>query len=91
MQRKLDEFCEYWNCHRVRGQRAKIMPSGGTPNDVFANPEAYALEDISIPIQDMGLVHHLPECNGTGTEASKHTVVREPYLIVDKVAPFNVV
>lgn len=51
IQDKLDEFLMFWNCHRVRGQRTKAMPSGGTPNDIFASPVSYgARKDLGVPV-----------------------------------------
>ncbi|KAI0752401.1 hypothetical protein C8Q80DRAFT_1266961 [Daedaleopsis nitida] len=59
VQVKLNAFREYWNCHKIRGQRNKLMPSGGSPNNMFLNYQAYGCEDLSIPVTDMGLVRRL--------------------------------
>ncbi|KAF8583634.1 hypothetical protein K439DRAFT_1647174 [Ramaria rubella] len=45
----LDEFMTYWNNHRVRSQKNKLMPSGATPRDIFTSPQAYGGERYSIP------------------------------------------
>lgn len=50
VQLEFDKFKQYWNCHRVRGQRKKLLPSGATPLDIYENPEAYGYEDLSIPV-----------------------------------------
>ncbi|KAI1781874.1 hypothetical protein LXA43DRAFT_590306 [Ganoderma leucocontextum] len=51
VQLEFDKFKQYWNCHRVRGQRKKELPSGATPLDVYENPEAYGYDDLSIPVE----------------------------------------
>lgn len=28
IQKQLDQFCSYWNCHRIRAQRRRDLPSG---------------------------------------------------------------
>lgn len=58
VQRKLDEFQQYWNCHRVRTQKKKSMPSGATPTDVYEDPNAYGYEDLRIPV-NIHVVEHL--------------------------------
>lgn len=58
MQRELDHFKQYWNCHRVRKQKKKEMPSGTSPMDVFSVPESYGYEDIRVPV-DVDVVEHL--------------------------------
>ncbi|KAI0749543.1 hypothetical protein C8Q80DRAFT_1119793 [Daedaleopsis nitida] len=50
VQQKLNEFIQYWNCHRVRSQKTKAMPSGTTPNDIYEDPESYGYEDLGIPV-----------------------------------------
>ncbi|TFK17581.1 hypothetical protein FA15DRAFT_661343, partial [Coprinopsis marcescibilis] len=41
VQQALDNFRDYWNYHRVRKQKNKLMPSGHIPADAFFNPEKY--------------------------------------------------
>ncbi|EPQ56805.1 hypothetical protein GLOTRDRAFT_104539 [Gloeophyllum trabeum ATCC 11539] len=50
IQKKLDEFVAYWNSHRIRNQKNKLMPSGATPTDMFTRPEAYGGQRLSIPV-----------------------------------------
>ncbi|KAJ7197183.1 hypothetical protein GGX14DRAFT_668406 [Mycena pura] len=41
LQAELDEFCTWWNHHRVRTQKDKTMPSGHVPADVLDHPQNY--------------------------------------------------
>ena len=59
LQGAIDEFRQYWNTHRVRGQANKQLPSGGTPNNILACPQRYGLENLSIPITDMAVVRRI--------------------------------
>ncbi|KAI0629562.1 hypothetical protein C8Q77DRAFT_1065176 [Trametes polyzona] len=58
VQVELDKFVQYWNCHTVRCQKDKAMPSGTTPMDVYCNPEEFGYQDLRIPV-DVNLVEHL--------------------------------
>ncbi|KAI0739840.1 hypothetical protein C8Q80DRAFT_1112091, partial [Daedaleopsis nitida] len=58
VQQKLNNFVQYWNCHRVRSQKTKAMPSGTTPNDIYEDPESYGYEDLGICV-DVSVVEHL--------------------------------
>lgn len=58
VQLEFDNFTQYWNCHRVRGQRKKLLPSGATPLDVYASPESYGYDDLSIQV-DTDVVNSL--------------------------------
>ncbi|KAL1942641.1 hypothetical protein VTO73DRAFT_4881 [Trametes versicolor] len=51
IQKKLDEFKEFWNCHRVRSQRKKQMPCNSSPNDIFTTPQDYGGENLGIQVQ----------------------------------------
>lgn len=50
VQAQLDAFIAYWNSHVIRSQRAKYLPSGGSPNEVFDNPLKFGYEDRSIAV-----------------------------------------
>ncbi|KAK6981741.1 hypothetical protein R3P38DRAFT_2745736, partial [Favolaschia claudopus] len=39
----LDDFVDYWNNHRIRSQKDKILPSGVSPNYIFDFPERFGL------------------------------------------------
>ncbi|KAJ7653566.1 hypothetical protein DFH06DRAFT_1270086 [Mycena polygramma] len=41
VQGELDHFTERWNSHVIRRQRNKLMPSGVSPNELYAHPEYY--------------------------------------------------
>ena len=51
VQQELDWFQEYWNTHRVRKQKNKRMPSGGTPLDFYTCPQDYDRERLSVPVE----------------------------------------
>ncbi|KAL0945345.1 hypothetical protein HGRIS_000843 [Hohenbuehelia grisea] len=40
VQHRLDEFCEYWNNHRVSSQKKKLLPSGTSPRQMWTSPES---------------------------------------------------
>jgi hypothetical protein len=52
IQAKLDDFMAYWNHHRVRKQKDKVMPSGHVPMNAFCNPaEFLGIQcKISVPL-----------------------------------------
>ncbi|KAH9831504.1 uncharacterized protein C8Q71DRAFT_288682 [Rhodofomes roseus] len=50
VQRELTDFRDYWNMHKLRVQRDKLMPSGTTPTDLWIAPEDYGHVRISIPV-----------------------------------------
>ncbi|KAK7036956.1 hypothetical protein R3P38DRAFT_2517122, partial [Favolaschia claudopus] len=39
----LDDFVDYWNNHRIRSQRDKVLPSGFSPNYICDFPERFGL------------------------------------------------
>lgn len=41
IQDELNKFIEFWNLHRVRRQKQKLNPSGGTPIDFWTRPEDF--------------------------------------------------
>ncbi|KAF7338929.1 hypothetical protein MVEN_01969000 [Mycena venus] len=49
VQLSLDEFVEYWNNHKIRTQRNKLLPSGFSPNYICDFPESFGLVDFSVP------------------------------------------
>ncbi|TFK18692.1 hypothetical protein FA15DRAFT_660482, partial [Coprinopsis marcescibilis] len=53
-QQALDNFRDYWNYHRVRKQKNKLMPSGHIPADAFFNPEKYDIhaKNYLIPVPE---------------------------------------
>ncbi|KAH9916465.1 uncharacterized protein B0H18DRAFT_1124196 [Fomitopsis serialis] len=50
VQQELNSFRDYWNMHKIRFQRNKLMPSGTTPTDLWISPEDFGHERISIPV-----------------------------------------
>ncbi|KAF7371791.1 hypothetical protein MVEN_00035800 [Mycena venus] len=50
LQAQLDEFCLWWNQHRVRTQKDKNMPSGHVPSDAFDHPQNFGGLDCRIPV-----------------------------------------
>ncbi|KAF7311274.1 hypothetical protein MKEN_01029000 [Mycena kentingensis (nom. inval.)] len=50
MQQALDEFCDWWNNHRVRHQHDKIMPSGHIPTQALEYPAMFAALDCRIQV-----------------------------------------
>ncbi|KAL0955296.1 hypothetical protein HGRIS_004185 [Hohenbuehelia grisea] len=58
VQAELDQFCTWWNLHRVRPQQDKDMPSGHVPLDALKYPSLYGglncLVEVPKPIiQDL--------------------------------------
>ncbi|KAJ7156781.1 hypothetical protein C8R46DRAFT_1004518 [Mycena filopes] len=47
---ELDHFTERWNSHVIRRQRNKLMPSGVSPNELYAHPEFYGGRCFAIPV-----------------------------------------
>ncbi|KAJ7433582.1 hypothetical protein B0H11DRAFT_1939354 [Mycena galericulata] len=50
IQGELDHFTERWNSHIIRRQRNKLMPSGVSPNELYAHPEYYGGRCFAIPV-----------------------------------------
>jgi len=50
VQKRLDYFVDYWNSHRVRSQKKKLMPSGTTPMNIFTTPAKYGGARLSQPV-----------------------------------------
>ncbi|KAJ7813493.1 hypothetical protein B0H14DRAFT_2522815 [Mycena olivaceomarginata] len=55
VQGKLDHFTERWNSHVIRHQRNKLMPSGVSPNELYAHPEYYGGRCFAIPVPQAAL------------------------------------
>ncbi|KAJ7792503.1 hypothetical protein B0H14DRAFT_2930834 [Mycena olivaceomarginata] len=68
IQRSLDQFCEQ-NNHRIRKQKNKILPSGGTPNEFCSNPTAYGGKDCLILVDEDVIDQLLEEARA---EAHEH-------------------
>ncbi|KAJ6560679.1 hypothetical protein B0H10DRAFT_2169414 [Mycena sp. CBHHK59/15] len=49
VQLSLDNFVEYWNNHKIRNQRNKLLPSGFSPNYVSDFPEKFGLTYFGVP------------------------------------------
>ncbi|KAJ7239533.1 hypothetical protein C8J57DRAFT_1086260 [Mycena rebaudengoi] len=49
VQHSLDDFVEYWNNHKIRAQRNKLLPSGFSPNYICDFPERFGLTNFSAP------------------------------------------
>ncbi|OSD03275.1 hypothetical protein PYCCODRAFT_256220 [Trametes coccinea BRFM310] len=85
-QKKFDEFRQVWNCHRIRGQKGKEMPSGGTPWDIFVDPGAYGGEDLGIKV-DREIVERLraelPISREDEAAECAHTVIGSPALTIE--------
>ncbi|KAJ7430111.1 hypothetical protein B0H11DRAFT_2398532 [Mycena galericulata] len=45
----LDNFVEYWNNHKIRTQRNKLLPSGFSPNYICDFPEKFGLTHFGVP------------------------------------------
>jgi hypothetical protein len=56
----LDKFKKYWNTHRICAQKAKYLPSGDSPMEVFKLPENFGLKHAGIPV-DLEYVRKLRE------------------------------
>ncbi|KAJ7737943.1 hypothetical protein B0H16DRAFT_1325632, partial [Mycena metata] len=50
IQLSLDEFVEYWNNHKIRSQRNKLLPSGFSPNYICDFPARFGLVDFTTPV-----------------------------------------
>jgi hypothetical protein len=50
VQGELDHLTARWNSHVIRRQRNKLMPSGVSPNDLYAHPEHYGGRCFAIPV-----------------------------------------
>ncbi|KAJ7930259.1 hypothetical protein B0H13DRAFT_2309732 [Mycena leptocephala] len=49
VQLSLDDFVDYWNNHKIRSQRGKLLPSGFSPNYVCDFPEQFGLTKFGEP------------------------------------------
>jgi hypothetical protein len=49
IQRSLDDFVNYWNNHKIRTQRNKLLPSGVSPNYIGDFPENFGLVHFGVP------------------------------------------
>ncbi|KAJ3771813.1 hypothetical protein FB446DRAFT_82805 [Lentinula raphanica] len=58
VQRELDMFCLEQNSHRVRKQKEKLLPSGGSADDFYSYPEKYGGEQCGIKV-DMRVIDQL--------------------------------
>ncbi|KAJ6503958.1 hypothetical protein C8R45DRAFT_1186099 [Mycena sanguinolenta] len=72
VQHSLDEFCLAQNNHRIRKQSEKILPSGGTPNEFYANPAAYGGQDCLIPVDEAILDQLLQEAREGAHEHTRY-------------------
>ncbi|KAJ6560015.1 hypothetical protein B0H19DRAFT_1289657 [Mycena capillaripes] len=45
----LDGFVDYWNNHKIRTQRNKLLPSGFSPNLICDFPERFGLTNFRVP------------------------------------------
>ncbi|KAJ7239109.1 hypothetical protein C8J57DRAFT_1246149 [Mycena rebaudengoi] len=50
VQGELDHLTARWNSHVIRRPRNKLMPSGVSPNDLYAHPEHYGGRCFAIPV-----------------------------------------
>ncbi|KAJ7678788.1 hypothetical protein B0H17DRAFT_1015364 [Mycena rosella] len=50
IQGELDHFTERWNVHIICRQRNKLMPSGVSPNELYAHPEYYGGRCFATPV-----------------------------------------
>ncbi|KAJ7881944.1 hypothetical protein B0H13DRAFT_1629640, partial [Mycena leptocephala] len=54
VQGELDHFTERWNSHIIQRQSNKLMPSGVSPNELYAHldahPEYYGGRCFAIPV-----------------------------------------
>ncbi|KAJ7878361.1 hypothetical protein B0H14DRAFT_3130022 [Mycena olivaceomarginata] len=48
IQLALDNFLDYWNNHKIRTQRNKLLPSGFSPNYICDFPEKFALTHFGV-------------------------------------------
>ncbi|KAJ6626634.1 hypothetical protein B0H10DRAFT_1941648 [Mycena sp. CBHHK59/15] len=49
IQLSLDDFVDYWNNHKIRTQRNKLLPSGFSPNYVCDFPDRFGLTYFGVP------------------------------------------
>ncbi|KAJ7758877.1 hypothetical protein DFH07DRAFT_1024298 [Mycena maculata] len=49
IQRSLDQFIDYWNKHKIRSQRNKVLPSGFSPNYICDFPDRFGLTHFGVP------------------------------------------
>ncbi|KAJ6447916.1 hypothetical protein C8R45DRAFT_850605, partial [Mycena sanguinolenta] len=63
----LDDFIDYWNNHKIRTQRNKLLPSGVSPNYIWDFPEKFGLTHfgVSAPPQSIATLWQsiLKSCN----------------------------
>lgn len=50
MQRSLDNFVYQQNNHRIRRQKEKILPSGGTAEEFYRHPDRYGGEQCGVSV-----------------------------------------
>jgi hypothetical protein len=50
VQGELDHLTERWNSHVICCQRNKLMPSGVSPNELYAHPEHYGGHCFAIQV-----------------------------------------
>ncbi|KAF8152977.1 hypothetical protein B0H34DRAFT_754101 [Crassisporium funariophilum] len=62
VQRELDKFTDYQNNHRIRPQKAKNLPSGGTPNEFYKNPDRWGGVSCLIPVDGQVLDQLIEGC-----------------------------
>ncbi|KAJ7712628.1 hypothetical protein B0H16DRAFT_1254998, partial [Mycena metata] len=60
VQRSLDDFVNYWNDHKIRTQRNKLLPSGVSSNYIYDFPEQCGLTNFTTSV-DADLVEALRE------------------------------
>ncbi|KAK7052603.1 hypothetical protein R3P38DRAFT_2861331 [Favolaschia claudopus] len=72
VQRSLDEFCHRQNNHRIRKQKDKLLPSGGTPNAFTANPAKYGGHNCLIKIPADAIDKFLDEARETAREHMRY-------------------
>ncbi|KAJ6629945.1 hypothetical protein B0H10DRAFT_2160444 [Mycena sp. CBHHK59/15] len=49
VQSSLDNFVDYWNNHKIRTQRNKLLPSGFSLNYICEFPERFGLTNFGVP------------------------------------------
>ncbi|KAJ7883937.1 hypothetical protein B0H14DRAFT_3746214 [Mycena olivaceomarginata] len=49
IQLSLDDFVDYWNNHKIRTQRNKLLPSGFSPNYICDFPDRFGLTHFGTP------------------------------------------
>ncbi|KAJ7145060.1 hypothetical protein C8R43DRAFT_953510 [Mycena crocata] len=50
IQLSLDGFVEYWNTHKIRTQKNKLLPSGVSPNYICDFPERFGLTNFATAV-----------------------------------------